>query len=153
MGLTVAIAVVALTCIAGSTDWWKRKIPNWLTVGAFALGLAFHSATQGWVGVRFTLAGFALGFGILFVLWMTGGAGAGDVKLMGALGAWLGTSLILVVFVLSGLLALIDWLPRRILQSRNNAPTQRPRRIPYAVPVAVATCAVVALKLVNLYHA
>ena len=108
MGLTVAIAVVALTCIAGSTDWWKRKIPNWLTVGAFALGLAFHSATQGWVGVRFTLAGFALGFGILFVLWMTGSAGAGDVKLMGALGAWLGTSLILVTHHLADIIPEID---------------------------------------------
>lgn len=101
------VAVAAFVTTALVTDVRTLKIPNWLTVSAFAAGLVFHAATQeGWNRLTFALGGFAVGFGIMLLLWLIGGSGAGDVKLMGALGAWIGAKPTLIVFLFTGVLAL-----------------------------------------------
>ncbi len=97
----IAGAAVVITAAAAVTDFRYRRIPNWLTLSAFVLGLLFRLATGGGAGLLDAGLGFAVGFGTLFVLWVCGGGGAGDVKLMGALGVWLGFSLTLSVLVLS----------------------------------------------------
>jgi prepilin peptidase CpaA len=107
--LILIVPVVAFTLVAAVCDYRTKKLPNWLTVPAFAIGLLYHiihGAVVGgfagaWSEFLFSMGGFATGFGILFVLWLIGGGGAGDVKMMGALGAWLGPILTLYVFIIS----------------------------------------------------
>lgn len=88
-GLFVA-AVFAFTVSCLVMDVRTGRIPNWLTVPAFALGLLTHLGIAGWAGLKFSLLGFATGFGLLLVLMLIGGGGAGDVKMMGALGGVVG---------------------------------------------------------------
>ena len=161
-----ALLVVVFTAAAAVVDMRTHRLPNVLTVPAFALGVVFH-VIWGWVsegpwgafaGLGWSLAGFAVGFGILFVLWLIGGGGGGDVKFMGALGAWLGPRDTAIVFVASAfinvaLLAVIrTWQfvegkkPQRV---QDPDPRVRRRAMSYGLPVALATWIVLALQLWN----
>ena len=124
----IAIAAVVITSAAAVTDFRCRRIPNWLTLSAFVLGLLFRLGTSGGTGLLDAGLGFAAGFGTLFVLWVCGGGGAGDVKLMGALGVWLGGSLTLSVLVLSVLIVCLLSLAAPLFsrQSTVVASTARP---------------------------
>jgi len=159
-------AVVLFTAICLVTDVKSRRIPNWLTVPAFVLGLVTHTVAKGLPGLQFSLAGFGTGFGVLFVLWRFGGGGGGDVKMMGALGAWLGAWLTVQVFVasavatmfLAGGVLLFRAITRKSRRDRSGV-ADRPARkskaesgrrkpadgfgriMPYAVPLAVGTWA------------
>jgi len=159
------ICVGLFTAIAALWDWRTNRLPNWLTVSAFVAALIFHvvaGAVGGGMhgagaGLLTALAGFATGFGILFLLWLIGGGGGGDVKLMGALGAWLGPSYTLWVFLLSAMIVLAEsigslvWrtcqigilrtnLSSRPREAQEEATESRRRRLmPYGVPVALAT--------------
>jgi len=105
--LIQVISVLAFTAVAAVLDYRTRRLPNWLTVSAGVLGLVFHAVTAGLPGIGLSLGGFAVGFGILLVLWLIGGGGAGDVKFMGALGAWMGPKWILITFLLSAVVAML----------------------------------------------
>ena len=172
--LVYVAAVVGFTTVAAVSDLRTRRLPNWLTVPAFAAALLMHTAVNGLAGLGFSLLGFATGFGILLVLWLIGGSGGGDVKLMGALGAWLGVSLTLSVFILSAILAAVataalglagmlsrgyGHVQRHCLAAGSaGRPTsrdaagkaarrrqqQKRRLMPYAVPVALGTWIVLA---------
>ena len=166
--LVLATFAAIFTAVAMIWDLRTRRLPNWLTVGAFVAALGFHTATGGWAGLATALAGFAVGFGILFVLWLIGGGGGGDVKLMGALGACLGAPLTLVVFIVSVFFALMSivaifvWRTISRASRESNIDTSESgltnreklvlsrRLIPYAVPVALATWSVLLLKLVSM---
>lgn len=142
-----AVVIALVMLVAALLDLRSRRIPNWLTVPFLFVGFAFQIVWQGWEGLTFALVGFATGFGVLFVLWLIGGGGGGDVKLMAALGAWLGPKLILITFLLSAVLVLLaavaTWVVRGAgtLAARPDEPRKkRPRqRVPYAVPLALAT--------------
>lgn len=168
------IAFVALFSLTAAVcDFRTKKLPNWLTVPGFIAALVFHTVVgglnDGWAGIGsgllYALGGFAVGFGILLVLWLTGGGGAGDVKLMGALGAWFGAKHTLILFLVStGFVVVLSvgsfawqmisrgmWNAKRKYlnnevkaergQSADEARTQhkiRRRLLPYGVPVALA---------------
>ena len=172
------ICVGGFTLAAATFDSRTRKVPNWLTVPVLLGGLLFHTvagALDGGFpgaakGFGWAAGGFAVGFGILFLLWMVGGTGGGDVKLMGALGAWLGPYLALIVFVVSGLIVMVYTVfamavftsrrgvaatQKRYLRqsatdrkskgkSQAGRSTSRRRLLPLGVPVAMATWAVLA---------
>ena len=76
-----------LAVIAGWTDLKSRRIPNWLTVPAFAVGVAANTVIGGWAGLKFSLLGALLGLGLLLPFVLVRSLGAGDWKLAGALGA------------------------------------------------------------------
>ena len=99
------------------TDIRSMKIPNWLTLPVTAIGVAAHFIWGGWQGVLFSLAGFAAGFGMLFLMYVIGAVGAGDVKLFGGIGAWTGFTFGIHVIVYSilyaGLIGLVILLFRR----------------------------------------
>ncbi|MCA9057822.1 MAG: prepilin peptidase [Planctomycetaceae bacterium] len=164
------IAVVLFTIVAAVSDLRSRKIPNKLTVPMFVAGLIFQ-ACQGWTALGNGLTGFAVGFGLLFVLWMIGTAGGGDVKLLGALSVWLGPGLTLKVLFCSLLFVVVgtgvivlgslitrgwqgtrsqylreaskDKAPRT---SAETTPQRQKRRVmAFAAPVALATWCVLAL--------
>ena len=161
--LALTICVGIFTLVAMIWDIRSRRIPNWLNVTGLVVAFGFHAIFNGFEGLLPALAGFAVGFGILFVLWLIGGGGAGDVKLAAALGAWLGAPLMFITFVLSAILALVVSLAailyRAVMQTPANASAggaskgsnvkgalQAGRQIPYAVPLTLATWIVLIVK-------
>ena len=115
------IAVWGLALIvalwAGWLDWRFRRIPNWLTVSGFALGLGVNVALSGWSGIISGLEGTGIGIGVLLIPVILRGIGAGDLKLMGALGACLGPwKLVSVLFVsifIAGIMAVAEIVRKR----------------------------------------
>ena len=114
------------------------------------------------------LAGFLVGFFILFLGFVVGGVGGGDVKLLAALGIWLGVKWFLLVFCMAIMLAallsvcaIIAKGPRSMIRRMNRMkkigaaeeptkrtgkkqrrsrdnPKQLKRIIPFAIPVALS---------------
>ncbi|MBS0265049.1 MAG: prepilin peptidase [Planctomycetes bacterium] len=162
------VAVGGFVSLAAIIDFRTRRLPNALTVPACLLGLVFNLALgyfhSGWEGLAAgglsSLGGFALGFGLLFVLWVTGGGGGGDVKFMGAVGAWVGPMTTLYVFLIGAVYVLLGSLVLRLTQRRETAspasttstrsvPARR-QVMPWAVPIALAVWSV--LLYLNLYR-
>jgi prepilin peptidase CpaA len=167
------ICVGAYTLAAAIWDIRIKRIPNKLTIPVFGLGLVYQVAFNQVDGLLAAAAGFAAGFGLLFVLWMIGSGGGGDVKLMGALGVWLGGKLTLMVLVGSTLMAAIGtffvivfkatthgvWASKdRYMATGKLKKGEKPRKetleqkqqrrtMGYAVPVALATWLVVAWQI------
>ena len=158
--------VFLFTAFAAVWDVRTGKLPNWLTIPAFVLGILFHVITgtlaNGFAGagngLLFALGGFVFGFAVLFVLWLIGGTAAGDVKMMGALGAWLGFTVTFQVFIASaflillGLMAVAAWklatggmkkLKKGIRAipgaagGKADAEQAKGRTVPFGVPLAV----------------
>jgi len=83
----VALMVGLAACL---TDVRSRRIPNVLTFGTAAAGIAMHSALGCWMGFQTASMGWLAGTALFLPFFLLGGMGAGDVKLLAALGAWLG---------------------------------------------------------------
>lgn len=83
----VALAIGSLACV---TDVRSRRIPNLLTFGAAAAGMAVHGVIGGMNGLQTSCLGWLAGTALFLPFFLLGGMGGGDVKLLGALGAWLG---------------------------------------------------------------
>jgi prepilin peptidase CpaA len=117
MSLTLpppGIEVVLLALILGAAvyDVRYRRIPNWLTLIGVLVGLGLNTFLyQGWPGLKFSLMGLGLGFGIYFVLYALRAMGAGDVKLMAAIGSMVGWSdwfgIFIITAIIGGLAALV----------------------------------------------
>lgn len=114
--ITVWALALLVALWAGWLDWRFRRIPNWLTVSAFFLGLAVNVVLSGLSGVKSGLEGAGIGLGVLLVPAILRGVGAGDLKLMGALGACLGPrKLVGVLFIsilIAGIMALEEMVRR-----------------------------------------
>lgn len=176
------IAVLLLfTVVAAILDWSAKRLPNWLTVSMAAAGLVFHlvaGAITGGLpglggGLLHSLGGFAVGFGLLFILWAIGAGGGGDVKYTAALGTWLGAGPVFYVIVLSVCLVAVGSVfvmfyqvvskgygktkERYIQQQRpakgRNTDADRQERMvrrrlmPWAFPTAIATWLVLAYQV------
>src|SRR5580704_12330627 len=85
LGLAVALAV-----IAGWADWRSRRIPNWLTVPGFLVGVLVNVLSDGRAGLKTSLLGAGFGLLVLLPFVFLRSLGAGDWKLAGALGAFVG---------------------------------------------------------------
>ncbi len=81
--------LVAVTLVlAAVIDGYKLKVPNWLTFPFIISGWLFSGVAFGWEGLWWSLAGTAVGLGLLLPAYAIGGMGAGDVKLLAGVGAW-----------------------------------------------------------------
>ena len=145
--------ITLFTFAAMILDLRTRRIPNWLTVSGLVAALAFHTGTNGIAGLKFCLAGFAVGFGVLFVLWCIGGGGGGDVKLMGAIGGWMGATSTIAIFLLStlfalvGLMGVIFW--GAVTKNQDTSTPLLKKTIPYAIPAGLASWAVLLAKVTS----
>jgi prepilin peptidase CpaA len=118
------VEAILLTLVLGAAvyDVRYRRIPNWISVGGTLIGLLLNTFLsgwpgqgtflyQGWPGLRFSLLGLAVGFGLYFVLYILRAMGAGDVKLMGAVGAMVGWEnwfgIFVITAIIGGTMALI----------------------------------------------
>ncbi|MGH9379448.1 MAG: prepilin peptidase [Thermoanaerobaculia bacterium] len=82
-GLLVAVCAAAVV-----SDVRRRRLANWLTIGALVVALALRSP-GGWSAVGAGLGSAALAFAFGFPFFLLGGLGGGDVKLMAGLAAFL----------------------------------------------------------------
>ncbi len=120
MGLAVALALVA-----GWTDFRSRRIPNWLTVPGFVVGVLGNLLLSGWPGLKASLLGAGLGLLVLFPFVFLRSLGAGDWKMAGALGAFVGpevmVNLLMGSVFVAGIMALaLVIYKRRFMQTLGN---------------------------------
>jgi len=94
---------LAVTLWIAWGDLRTRRIPNYLTLGTAAAGLAYNFISQGLPGLADGFLGMLLGFALLILPYLWGGMGAGDVKALAALGAWLGPKLTVLLFCYMGI--------------------------------------------------
>ncbi len=150
--LYVAIVTLVVT-YAAVIDFRYWKIPNWLTVPLAGVGVVLRLVLESdrWAAVTDMALGFAIGFGILFVLWLIAGGGAGDVKLMGAVGIWVGKMIGLVFISTAVVVVLIEGVrfikrlvapspadrARGTLEQFKGSGKKRRLGLPYAVPLAI----------------
>jgi len=122
---TLWILAAAFALTAGITDFRYRKIPNWLTYPAIPIALLLHWIIAGGHPALLSLAGAAVGLGVLLPFVLLGGLGGGDWKLMGALGAFLEPRRLVPVLILTlminGIMALtlVLWKKRVGETARN----------------------------------
>lgn len=100
----VEVVLLALVLGAAVYDVRYRRIPNWLTVSGVLVGIALNSFLFGWAGLRISLLGLAVAFGVYFVLYALHAMGAGDVKMMAAVGAMVGWEDWFGIFVFTAIL-------------------------------------------------
>jgi prepilin peptidase CpaA len=122
---TIWALTIGVTLIAAFVDFRSNKIPNWLTVPAFFLGLTLRAVISGWAGAKASLEGAGLALILLLPLVLMRALGAGDWKLMGAVGAFLGPVLFLFVLLgsvlVSGLMAMVEMMrTRRVKETFRN---------------------------------
>jgi prepilin peptidase CpaA len=161
--------LLVLLAAAAVIDWRTSRIPNWLTLGGLAIGLAYNAVAHGFqAGLLPALAGAAAGLVLLLPMYALRIMGAGDVKLMAMVGAFLGISQIafavICTFIAGGVAAVAFALYHRsarrmagnvgeIVQSMAFAALvgARPEaslaqrasvgKLPYAVSIAAGTLA------------
>ncbi|MFZ4708449.1 MAG: prepilin peptidase [Zwartia sp.] len=99
-GLSWHALAAALFCatvqVLARIDAQTRLLPDALTLPLLWAGLLFHWL-GGWVSLEDAVAGAAVGYGVLWLIWAVhrgcsgrDGIGFGDLKLAAANGAWLG---------------------------------------------------------------
>lgn len=168
---SIALTVVAFVALCVTVDVRTRRIPNVLTGAGLIVGVALNTSYFGCSGLVSSLAGSAFTIGALLLPFAFGGIGGGDVKMMGAVGAMLGPRLALaglVVGMLVGGGIMVGYLGMRgrlreklastgamvaaAVASQSVAPlfvsASEPGAItlPYSVPLALGTVAVLALR-------
>jgi prepilin peptidase CpaA len=116
--LPVEAALLLMVLAAAVSDIRSRSIPNWLTLGGIAAGLALNTYCTGLAGLKFSAIGFgvaALLFLPLFALRFLGG---GDVKIMAAIGALAGYENLLAIFIFDAIFGGIAALILVIVRGR-----------------------------------
>lgn len=103
--------------VAAVIDGVQLRVPNWITFPMIVSGWAYSTYCCGWEGLAWSLAGTAVGLGLLLPAYAVGGMGAGDVKLLAGVGAWVWCGVTFYAFcvsaVVGGLLAVAMVLARR----------------------------------------
>lgn len=145
-------------------DVRSRRIPNFITLPAIAVGLLLHAVYGGWRQLATAAAGGLICGLIFLVFYLAGGMGAGDVKLITATGCIAGLSLIghllLWTALAGGVMAMSLALYRRQLvetwhnmqalaihhqnmgltpHPQFNISNERTLRLPYALAIAAGS--------------
>jgi prepilin peptidase CpaA len=154
---TLALGALAVGVIGGAiVDVRTRRVPNVLTFGLAASGLAAAAANVSHISLGASLGGLVLGLALMLPGHIFAGTGAGDVKLFAATGTLVGPDTIATAFVYTllagGALALLVAVRRQRLErtltltaglaAGNAADIESPlanNRFAYAPAIAVGT--------------
>jgi len=98
------VALPALVIVAAVYDIRFRRIPNWLVLAGFCLGLALNVFFLRVDGLILALLGAGLAFAVYLPFFALRAMGAGDVKLMIAIGAFVGARNWLILFLITAIL-------------------------------------------------
>ena len=93
LALSDKVVVLVVTGIGGASalvDLWTRRVPNPLTLGTAAFGVALAAGHLSGLTVTQALLGFGLGALLMLPGFLIGATGGGDVKLFAAFGTLLG---------------------------------------------------------------
>ena len=101
LSATIPASAALIALLAAYTDLRWRRIPNWLTVSGFLLGLGLNAAVSGWGGLKSSLLGAGLGLLVLFPFVILRSLGAGDWKLAAAIGSFVGPGRLLDLLLAS----------------------------------------------------
>jgi prepilin peptidase CpaA len=170
MPVSISIVVTVFVALCSAVDVRTRRIPNVLTGAGVLAGSLLNTLHFGGPGFVASLIGLILVVAVLLGPFALGGIGGGDVKMMGAVGAFLGAKLALVALVVGavagGVIMLVHLLMRGRLREKVGATggmvaaaigtrSIEPLRVsasapgavtlPYSVPLALGTLAVLAL--------
>lgn len=110
--------LILLVLPAAVFDFRSRRIPNWLCAAGWIAGVAANTGLGGLGGLKASLAGFGVAFGLYFVLYLLHAMGAGDVKLMGAAGAVTGLHTWLAIFAATAVFGMIFALGLALAKGR-----------------------------------
>ncbi|MBF6991669.1 prepilin peptidase [Cupriavidus sp. IK-TO18] len=159
----VAPVTIGIVLSAAAIDLARRRIPNWLTFGAWIAALPVQMVIHGFAGGSLAwLYGWLVGLTLFLPFYLLRGMAAGDVKLLAAVGAWLGAAMVvnvaLATCVIGGVWALVQLLVTRqtlvtlsrvsymlsVAVQRRARPVQSEAEasagsIPYGVAIAVGT--------------
>lgn len=115
--IAIAGLLVPLAFGISYMDVRYRRIPNKLVLITLIGGIGINAFFGGWQGLRESLVGMAIGFGLMLLLHLFGTMGAGDVKLFAAIGSVVGGSIVLPTFLIvaltGGLLAVFKMVQAR----------------------------------------
>ena len=111
--------------VATFTDLRSRRIPNWLTVLGFVVGVIASTVLGRWSGLKDSLLGAGLAFALLLPFWLLRSLGAGDLKFAVAIGAYTGPARLIDILIgsvfVAGVMALaLVIYKRRLLQTVRN---------------------------------
>jgi prepilin peptidase CpaA len=84
------LLLCVLLIVAAAIDFWKLKVPNWLTYPMIFSGWLSALVTVGWEGLWASFLLSLFGLALLLPLYAIGGMGAGDVKMQAGFGSWIG---------------------------------------------------------------
>lgn len=147
---TIVIAAFPiLLALGASTDFLSMTLPNRLTAGLFAAGLAALALVQpGWAVFGWHVAAAAVVFFGGFSLFAMGWVGGGDVKFASAVALWLGwghmLDFVLGFSIYGGLLTVAVLIldralaPLPALRVGFLADFAQHRHVPYGVALAAA---------------
>jgi len=113
--------IVVLFCLLGYavvSDVRSHRIPNRLVLAGLGFGFIYSAFVPFWGhhGFLWALGGAAIGFGVLFPLWLLRMMGAGDVKLMAMVGSLLGVDAVpaaLAATLIAGAVFSVGFAARR----------------------------------------
>lgn len=97
------ILVLILLIISTIYDITHHRIPNKITLPAIVFGFILNVYYSGFLGLKNSFLGTALGIGLLIIPFALGVIGGGDVKLLGAIGALNGYHFVFYAFLYSAL--------------------------------------------------
>ena len=115
--MSLQIAMAALVLLAAYFDIRERRVPNWLALAGFGLGVGLNGALGGFAGLKMALLGAGLALLIYLPLWLLHAMGAGDAKLMAAVGAVVGPaswwSIFFLTVIVGAVIAVIAIVVKR----------------------------------------
>lgn len=173
----IILFLLVMLVVAVVYDMRLRRIPNFVIMAGAATGIFLQGMLAGPSGVLAAFLGLGAGLSVLLPGYLLGFTGAGDVKFMAVVGTFLGVKSVLVAAIFSigvgGVIALsiatsslvagsfVGPWSRYSLMFRTLLSTGRPiyiapfegevmgRKFPFAVSIALGTCAYLAWKLMH----
>ena len=120
LNLPSAMAVAGSGLTGALIDLRTRRVPNPLTLGIAATGVAFAATRLSGLSVASAVLGLSVGVGLMLIPYIFGAMGGGDLKLFAALATFLGPGPTVLAFLYTllagGILAVTVALQRRRLQ-------------------------------------